>query len=94
MFIRGRKLDISLVFIAQSYFKVLKDVRSNTTHFFISKIPNKKEIEQIENHSADINTKDFVNIYKKCTSEPSSILVNDTTLLPNNPLRFRKNLLV
>ena len=66
LFIRGRKLNISLVFITQSYFKVPKDVRLNTTHFFIMKIPNKIELEQIAiNHSSDINTKDFINIYKK-----------------------------
>ena len=47
LFIRGRKLNISLVFITQSYFKVPKDVRLNTTHFFIAKIPNKKELRDI-----------------------------------------------
>ena len=93
LFIRGRKLNISLVFITQSYFKVPKDVRLNTTHFFIMKIPNKRELQQIAiNHSSDINTKDFANIYRKCTAEPYSFLVNDTTLPSNNPLRFRKNL--
>ena len=66
LLIRGRKLNISLVFITQSYFKVPKDVRLNTTHFFIAKIPNRKELQQIAiNHSSDINTKDFVNIYRK-----------------------------
>ena len=93
LFIRGGKLNISLVFITQSYFKVPKDVRLNTTHFFIAKIPNKRELQQIAiNHSSDINTKDFANIYRKCTAEPYSFLVNDTTLASNNPLRFRKNL--
>ena len=93
LFIRGRKLNISLVFITQSYFKVPKDVRLNTTRFFIAKIPNKRELQQIAiNHSSDINTKDFANIYRKCTAEPYSFLVNDTTLASNNPLRFRKNL--
>ena len=92
LFIRGRKLNISLVFITQSYFKVPKDVRLNTTHFFIMKIPNKRELQQIAiNHSSDINTKDFANIYKKCTSTPYSFLVNDTTLASDDPLRFRKN---
>ena len=66
LFIRGRKQNISLVFITQSYFKVPKDVRLNTTHFFIMKIPNKRELQQIAiNHSSDINTNDFANIYKK-----------------------------
>ena len=94
LFITGRKLNISIVFITQSYFKVPKDVRLNSTHFFIMKIPNKTELRQIAlNHSSDIDFKDFMNIYKKCTKEPYSFLVNDTTLLSNNPLRFRKNLL-
>ena len=93
LFIRGRKQNISLVFITQSYFKVPKDVRLNTTHFFIMKIPNKRELQQIAiNHSSDINTKDFIEIYRKCTDKPYSFLVIDTTLPSNNSLRFRKNL--
>ena len=93
LFIRGRKPNVSIVFITQSYFKVPKDVRLNTTHFFIMKIPNKRELQQIAlNHSSDINTKDFINIYKKCTDKPYSFLVNDTTLSSDDPLRFRKNL--
>ena len=93
LFIRGRKLNISLVFITQSYFKVPKDVRLNSTHFFIMKIPNKRELQQIAlNHSSDINSKDFIKIYKKYTAEPYSFLVNDATLASDNPLRFRKNL--
>ena len=87
------KSNISLVFVTESYFKFPKDVRLNTTHFFIAKIPNKRELQQIAiNHSSDINTKDFANIYRKCTDEPYSFLVIDTMLASNNPLRFRKNL--
>ena len=57
------------------------------------KIPNKRQIHQIAiNHSSDIDFKDFVKIYKKCTDDPYSFLVNDTTLSSDNPLRFRKNL--
>ena len=93
LFIRGRKLNISLVFITQRYFKVPKDVRLKTTHFFIMKSPNRRELQQISvNHSSDINTKDFINIYKKCTDKPYSFLVSDTTLSSDDPLRFRKNL--
>ena len=93
MFIRGRKLNISLVFITQSYFKVPKDVRLNTSHFFIAKIPNKRELQQIAiNHSSDISTKDFANICRKCTNGPYSFLVIDTMLASSNLLRFRKNL--
>ena len=62
----------SIAFITQSYFKVPKDVRLNSTHFFIMKIPNKRELQQIAlNHSSDIDFKDFMNIYKKCTTEPT-----------------------
>ena len=94
LFIRGRKHNISIVFIMQSYFKVPKDVRLNSTHFFIMKIPNKRELPQIAlNHSSDIDFKDFMNIYKKSTAKPYSFLVNDTTLPSDDPLRFRKNLL-
>ena len=94
LFIRGRKLNISIVFITQSYFKVPKDVRLNSTHFFIMKIPNKRELQQIAlNHSSDIDFKDFMKIYKKYTKEPYSFLVNDTTLRSDDPLKFRMNLL-
>ena len=93
LFIRGRKLNISLVFIMQSYFQVPKDVRLNTTHFFIMKISKNEELQQVAlNHSSDIDFKDFIKIYKKCTDEPYLFLVDDTTLTSNNPLRFRKNL--
>ena len=94
LFVRSRKLNIYIVFITQSYFKVPKDVRLNSTHFFIMKIPNKGELQQIAlNHSSDIDFKDFIKIYKKYTKGPSSFLVNDTTLPSNDPLRFRKNFL-
>ena len=76
---------ISLVFTTQLYFKVLIDVRLNTSHFFIAKIK--------ENfNKSDIITKDFANIYRKCTDEPYSFLLIDTMLASNNSLRFRKNL--
>ena len=94
LFIRGRKINIYIEFITQSYFKASKDVTLNSTHFFIMKIPNKREIQQIAlNHSSDIDFKDFMKIYKKYTKEPYSFLVNDTTLPSYDPLRFRKNLL-
>ena len=57
------------------------------------KILNKRKLQQIAlNHSSDIDFKDFMKIYKKCTKEPYSFLVNDTTLLSSDPLRFRHNL--
>ena len=64
LFTRGKKLNIS-IFITQSYFKVPKDVRLNTTHFFLMKIPNRRELAQIAyNHSSNIDSKDFMNLYK------------------------------
>ena len=61
----------------------------NSTNVFIMKIPNKREPQQIVlNHSSDIDFKDFIKIYKKCTAEPYYFLVNDTTLPSDNPLRF------
>ena len=93
LFIRARKLNISLALITQSYFKVPNDVRLNTTYFFLMKIPNKREFQKIAiSHLLDIDFKDFVNMYKKCTDEPYSFLVNDATLASNDPLPFRKNL--
>ena len=70
LFIRSRKVNISLVFITQSYFSVPKDVRLNSTHYLIMKINNKRELQNIAiNHSADIDYKDFVKIYRECTKK-------------------------
>ena len=93
LFIRGRKLNISLVFITQSYFSVPKNIRLNSTRYFIMKIPNKRTPQQIAfNHSSDIDFQDFVNLYKKCTAKPYSFLFIDATLASGNPLHFRKNI--
>ena len=93
LFIRCRKLNISLVFITQSYFSVPKDVRLNSTHYLIMKINNRKELRNIAiNHSADINYKNIMEIYRQCTREPFNFLTIDTRLPASNPLRFRKNL--
>ena len=93
LFIRGRKLHISLVFITQSYIKVPNNVRLNSTHFCIMNITNKRELQHmVQNHSSGINSKDFIKIYTKYTTEPYSFLVNDVTLASDNPLRFRKSL--
>ena len=93
LFIRCRKLNISLVFITQSYFSVPKDVRLNTTHYFIMKINNRIELKNIvTDHSADIDYQDFKTIYRESTKEPFNVLAIDTTLPASDPLRFRKNL--
>ena len=91
IFTRCRKLKISSVFITQSQFAVPKNIRLNSTHYFIMKIPNKQELQQIAyNHSSDI---DCINLYKKCTAKPYSFLVIDVTLTSDNSSRFRKSLL-
>ena len=65
LFLRGRKLNISLAFISQSYFKVPKTIRLNATHYFIMKGPNKRELQQIlSNHSSGINFKYFMKLLK------------------------------
>ena len=88
--IHNKKLN-SIVTEFFIIFKVPKDVILNTTHFLIAKISNKRELQQIGiNQSSDISTKYFTNMYRKCTAEPYSFLVNDTTLASDNPLRFRK----
>ena len=93
MFIRCRKLNISLVFVTQSYFSVSKDVTLNSTHYLIMKIISKKELQNIAiNQSADIGYQDFMNIYRECTIEPFNFLTIDTTLAASDPLRFTKKL--
>ena len=93
-FFRGRKLNISLVLITQSYFVVPKNTRLNSKLYFVMKSPNKQELQQIAfNHLSDINFKDFMNYYKKCTAKLYSFLAIDATFASDKPLRFRKNLL-
>ena len=69
LLIRCRKLNISLCFLTQSYFSVPKDVRLN-----------RRELQNIAiDHSADIDYKDFIKIYRVCTKEPFNFLIIDTT---------------
>ena len=85
-------MNISLVFVTQSYFNVPKQVRLNSTHHLIMKIHNKRELQQIAiNYSAGINYNDFLKIYRNCTNEPYCFLSIDTTVPADNPKRFRKN---
>ena len=97
LFSRCRKVNISLVFITQSYFSVPKDIRLrkilNSIDYLIMKINNKRELQNIAiNHSAYTDYQDFIKIYRGCTKEPYNFLTIDTTLPASNPLRFRKNL--
>ena len=80
VFIRCKKLNISLCFLTQSYFSVPKDVRLNCTHYILFKLNNKRELQNIAiNHSADIDYKDFIKIYRDCTKEPLNFLTIGTT---------------
>ena len=88
---RGRKLNISLVFVKQSHFAVLKNKGLNSTHYFVMKILNKRELQQVAlNHSSDIVFQEFMDLYKKCSAKPYSLLVSDTTFQSDNFSRFRK----
>ena len=87
--IRCRKLNISLVFITQSYFSVPKDVRLNSTHYLIMKINNKRELQNIAiNHSADIDYQGFKKIYRECPKESFNFLTIDNMLSASDRLRF------
>ena len=93
LFIRCRKLNISLEFISQSYFSLPKDVRLNSTHYFMMKTNSKRELQNIAiNHSSNIDYQDFMKIYRECKREPYNFLTIDTTLPASDPLRIRKNL--
>ena len=93
LFIRGGKLNTSLVFITQFYCAVPKNIRLNSKRYFIMKIANKRELQQIWfNHRSDVDFQDFINLCEECTEKPHSSLVIDTTLVLGNPSRFRKNL--
>ena len=89
LFVRCKKLNISLVFITQSYSSDPKNVRLNLTHYLIMKINNRNGLQSV----ADIDYNDFVRIYRECTRKPNSFLTIDTTLPASDPLRFRENLL-
>ena len=92
LFIRCKKLNISLLFITHSYFSVPKEVRLNSTPYLIMKIHNRRKLQQIDiNHSADIDYKDFLKIYSNCTKDPCSFLTINTKLPADNRMRFRKN---
>ena len=90
LFIRCRKLNISIVFITQSYFRTPKDARLNSTHCIIMKIGNKKELKSIaKENSGHLDFKDFLKIYNYCTKEPYSFMMIDTR--PTARVTFEKN---
>ena len=82
------------MFLLHNLILCSKNIRLNSAHYFVMKIPNKRDLQQIAfNYSSDIDFQDFMNLYKKSTAKPYSCLVNDTTLASDNSLHFRKNLL-
>ena len=90
LFIRCRKLNISLYFLTQSYFSVPKDVRFNCTHYIIFKIHNQRELQNIAiNHSADIDYKDFVRFIETAQKNLIIFLTIHTTQSVHE--RFKKN---
>ena len=90
LFIRYRKLNISIVYITQSYFRTPKDARLNSTHYILMKIGSKKELKSIiEENSGHLDFKDFLKIYNYCTKEPYSFMLVDTR--PTARVTFKKN---
>ena len=89
LFYRGRKMNISIAFITQCYFRALKDARLNRTHYILMKIGNKKELRSIaEEKSGNVDYKDFLKMYNYCTSEPYCFMTIDAR--PNDTMVFRK----
>ena len=94
LFLREKKLNVSLVFMSKCYFKVPKTITLKARRCFIIKISNKRELQQIApNNSSDIDFKDFMKLSKDYTKESYPFLVNDAISSSKNALRFRKNLL-
>ena len=90
VFFMGRKINVSIVFITQSYFRALKDARLNSTHYILVKISNKKELRKIaEEKSGHLGYKDFLKIYNYCTREPYSFMMIDAR--PTATIPFKKN---
>ena len=90
LFYRARKINVSIVFITQSYFRALKDARLNSMHYILMKINNKKELKRIaEEKSGHLDCKDFLKIYNYCTRKPYSFILIDTR--PTATIPFKKN---
>ena len=90
LFYRARKINVSIVFVTQSYFRALKDARLNSTHYILMKIGNKKELKRIaEEKSGHLDYKDFLKIYNYCIKERYSFMTIDTRTTASIP--FKKN---
>ena len=93
IFIRCRKLNVSIVFITQSYLRTPKDVRLNSNHYMLMKIGSKKELKYVvEEKLGYIDYKDFLKIYNYCTKEPYSFMMIDTS--PTATITFKKRILM
>ena len=91
LFYRARKINVSIVFITQSYFRALKDARLNSTHYILMKIGNKKELKRIaEEKSGYLDYKDFLKIYNYSTREPYSFMLINTR--PTASITFFKKI--
>ena len=90
LFYRARKINVSIVFIRQSHFRALTDVRLNSTHYILMKISNKKELKRIaEEKSGHLDYKDFLKMYSYCMRDPYSFMLIDTR--PTASVTFKKN---
>ena len=90
LFYRARKINVSIAFITQSYFRALRDARLNSTHYILTKIGNKKELKGIaEEKLGHLHYKDFLKIYNCCTRNPYSFMTIDTR--PTASIIFKKN---
>ena len=89
LFYRSRKINVSIVFITQSYFGALKDARLNSTHYILMKIGNKKELKSIaEEKSGNLEYKDLLNMYNYCIKVPYSFMTIDAR--PTATVPFKK----
>ena len=90
LFYTASKINVSIVFITQSYFRALKNARLNSTHYILMKIGNKKELKSIaEEKSGNLDYKDFLKMYNYCTREPYSFMTIDAR--PIATIQFKKN---
>ena len=91
LFYRSRKINVSMVFITQSFFRALKDARLNSTHYILMKIDNKKELKRIaEEKSGHLDYKDFLEMYNYCIKEPYSFMTIDAR--PTATILFKRKI--
>ena len=95
LFYRARKINVSIVFITQSYFRALKDATLNSTHYILMKIGNKKELKSIaEEKSGHLDYKDFLKMYNYCTKEPYLFMAIDARPTATIPIKKNFNELI